>query len=146
MEEDYKNAQGGLTDWGPTPIPVANTGAAYVVLPAGDVVQYNRDIVTHSPNDESAKRKATPICTGVLDYFPDALAAVARVSKAGNDKHNPGQPLHWSRGKSNDHADCVVRHLATRDQIDVTDGETHLAHAAWRVLALLQLQQEKLKS
>ena len=36
-----------------------------------------------------------------------ALAEVARVSKAGNDQHNPGQPLHWARDKSADHADCV---------------------------------------
>jgi hypothetical protein len=95
--------------------------------------------------NESKRRKDTPMCTGVLDYFPDALAAVARVSKKGNEKHNPGQPLHWSRGKSNDHADCVIRHMATREEIDDENGETHLSNAAWRVLALLQLQQEKLK-
>lgn len=94
---------------------------------------------------DSQRRKDTPMCTGVLDYFPDALASVARVSKRGNEKHNPGQPLHWSRGKSNDHADCVIRHMATREEIDPENGETHLANAAWRVLALLQLQQEKLK-
>ena len=43
------------------------------------------------PTDPAA-RKATPIATGVLDYFPLALAEIARVSKAGNDQHNPGQP------------------------------------------------------
>lgn len=43
------------------------------------------------PTDPKA-RKALPITTGVLDYFPDALAAVAACSKAGNDQHNPGQP------------------------------------------------------
>lgn len=91
------------------------------------------------------RRKRTPMCSGVLDYFPDALAAIARVSWKGNEVHNPGQPLHWSRDKSNDHADCVVRHMSTRNDIDPDSGETHLAHAAWRVLALLQLQQEQLK-
>jgi len=45
----------------------------------------------------AAERKSVPICTGVLDYFPDALLAVAGVSKIGNDQHNPGQPLHWSK-------------------------------------------------
>lgn len=94
---------------------------------------------------DSALRKRTPMCSGVLDYFPDALAAVARVSWKGNEKHNPGQPLHWSREKSSDHADCVIRHMSTRDEIDHESGETHLAHAVWRGLALLQLQQEKLK-
>lgn len=94
---------------------------------------------------ESQLRKETPLCAGVLDYFPDALSAVARVSYKGNEKHNPGQPLHWSREKSSDHSDCVVRHMATRNKIDPESGETHLAHAAWRVLAELQLQQEKIK-
>lgn len=98
-----------------------------------------------SPKTESQLRKETPLCAGVLDYFPDALSAVARVSYKGNEKHNPGQPLHWSREKSSDHADCVVRHMATRNKIDPESGETHLAHAAWRVLAELQLQQEKIK-
>jgi hypothetical protein len=86
-------------------------------------------------------RKALPIVTGVLDYFPDALLAVAEVSKAGNDQHNPGQPLHWSREKSTDHADCVGRHLIERGTRD-TDGGRHTAKTAWRILALLQLEIE----
>jgi hypothetical protein len=86
-------------------------------------------------------RKAIPICTGVLDYFPAALAEVAKVSKAGNDQHNPGQDLHWSRGKSADHADTAVRHIMERGTLD-TDGTRHSAKAAWRVLALLQEELE----
>jgi hypothetical protein len=89
----------------------------------------------------SAERKGMPICTGVLDYFPDALAAVAEHSKAGNDKHNPGEPLHWARGKSTDQADCILRHLAARGTRDV-DGTRHSAGLAWRALALLQLEIE----
>jgi hypothetical protein len=91
----------------------------------------------------SAERKGEPIHSGVLRYFPDALAAVSRVSKAGNDKHNPGEPLHWSRGKSNDHLDCAARHIITPGEIDPDSGETHIAHAAWRILAALQLSEEK---
>lgn len=94
---------------------------------------------------ESEKRKRTPVYSGVLMYFPDAIEAIARLSWAGNEKHNPGEPLHWSRGKSGDYADCAVRHLLTPDEIDPETGESHLTAAAWRVLALLQLQQEKLK-
>lgn len=90
----------------------------------------------------SAQRKSEPIYSGVLKYFPNAIAAVSRVSKAGNDKHNPGEPLHWSRGKSNDHLDCLVRHVITPDDIDPDSGEYHLAHAAWRVLAALQILEE----
>lgn len=93
------------------------------------------------PTDAKA-RKGVPMTTGVLDYFPDAIAAVAVVSKVGNDQHNPGQPLHWAREKSTDHADCITRHLVERGTIDV-DGMRHSAKLAWRALALLQTELEQ---
>lgn len=92
---------------------------------------------------DSQERKNTPIFTGVIRYFPDALAAVARVSKIGNDKHNPGEPLHWSREKSTDHGDCIVRHQIEFDEIDKDTGEYHAAQVAWRALAQLQLLEEE---
>jgi hypothetical protein len=92
--------------------------------------------VPELPKD-AAERKALPIASGVLDYFPDALAEVARVSKIGNDQHNPGEPLHWAKEKSTDEADALVRHLLERGTID-TDGTRHSAKVAWRALALLQ--------
>lgn len=98
--------------------------------------------VLRSLGDEAAGRKGTPVTTGALDYFPLAIAEVARISKMGNDQHNPGQPLHWSRGKSLDHADCIVRHLIERGTID-TDGARHSAKVAWRALALLQTELEE---
>jgi len=94
------------------------------------------------PTDSQA-RKNIPIATGLLDYFPAALAAVAEVSKAGNDKHNPGEPLHWARGKSMDQADCIGRHLIERGTIDPDTGLRHSAQLAWRALALLQLELEE---
>ena len=92
------------------------------------------------PTDPQA-RKALPICTGVLDYFPDAIAAVAACSLEGNNQHNPGQPLHWERPKSTDHADCIARHLIERGTMD-RDGIRHSAKLAWRALALLQIEIE----
>lgn len=98
--------------------------------------------------ENAAERKNIPICTGFLDYFPLAAAYVARVSKAGNDQHNPGQPLHWSRGKSSDHADCIARHLMQRGTFDVdvfpgTDERIrHTGKLAWRAMALLQEELE----
>jgi hypothetical protein len=89
----------------------------------------------------AAERKAIPIFTGCLDYFPNALAEVAKISKQGNDQHNPGEPLHWARGKSMDHADTIIRHLMERGTVDV-DGTRHSAKAAWRALALLQEELE----
>ena len=92
------------------------------------------------PTDKE-ERKNSPMTAGVLDYFKNALFEVAKVSKAGNDQHNPGQPLHWSREKSTDHADCIMRHLAERGDID-NDGQRHSAKLAWRALALLQEELE----
>jgi hypothetical protein len=92
------------------------------------------------PTDPKA-RKDTPVARGVLDYFPLAVAAVAELSRIGNEQHNPGQPMHWAREKSTDHADCIARHLIERGTVD-TDGVRHSTKVAWRALALLQLEIE----
>lgn len=91
---------------------------------------------------DSQERKEIPLASGCFDYFPDALAAVAELSYVGNEKHNPGQPLHWARGKSTDEADCLLRHLLERGTVD-TDGIRHSAKVAWRALALLQKELEE---
>lgn len=91
----------------------------------------------------SAERKAEPMHSGVLMYFPDALAAVARLSKAGNDKHNPGEPLHWARGKSTDQMDCVTRHSLTLEKVDPETSEVEAVAMVWRGLAQLQLIEER---
>lgn len=95
-----------------------------------------------SLSSEAEDRKNMPIVSGVLWYFPDALAEVAKVSKIGNDQHNAGQPLHHARGKSTDHADCIGRHLLSAGTID-SDGTRHTAKVAWRALALLQEELER---
>lgn len=105
------------------------------------VVVTTPDKVEGLRTEDSAKRKEYPIFSGLLAYFPDALAEVAHISYLGNQKHNPGQPLHHARGKSNDHLDCAARHLI-QAQWDEGD-ENHLAEAAWRVLAELQVRCER---
>lgn len=89
---------------------------------------------------DPAARKNLPLAA-VLDYFPDALMAIAAVIKSGNDQHNPGQPLHWARGKSMDQADCLLRHFMDRGALDA-DQLRHSAKMAWRALALLQIEIE----
>ena len=91
---------------------------------------------------ESDRRKATPIWSGVLRYFPDAVAAVARLSLKANGKHNPGKPMGWAREKSKDHGDSLVRHQMEPEKIDPETGELHAAAVAWRALAQLQLLEE----
>lgn len=95
------------------------------------------------PTDAKA-RKALPLFSGVLNYFPDALLAVAEVSRIGNDQHNPGQPLHWAKEKSTDEADALARHLLDHGKLD-SDGIRHSAKVAWRALALLQREIEGTK-
>lgn len=91
-----------------------------------------------------AERKEVAMSRGLLAYFPDALALVARHSARSNEKHNPGQPLHWSREKSTDHEDCIIRHSAAiavnPDALD--DGQPEIVCRAWRALAALQLWAE----
>lgn len=103
--------------------------------------------------EDSAARKLIPIVSGFLDYFTAAVAEVAKISYYGNMKHNPGQELHWSRSKSNDHADTIGRHLAERggtydftfkdeQGVEHTVQLRHSASMAWRALALLQEELE----
>jgi hypothetical protein len=92
-------------------------------------------------SDDAKTRKNAPMARGLLDYFPDALFAVADLSRIGNEQHNPGQPMHWAKEKSTDHADCIMRHLVDRGTLD-SDGVRHATKVAWRALALLQTEIE----
>lgn len=97
--------------------------------------------MTALPSD-SKERKEIPLAEGLLWYFPNALAEVARVSKQANEQHNPGEPMRHVRSKSGDHADCIVRHLVDAGAVD-SDGLRHTAKVAWRALALLQEELER---
>ena len=91
---------------------------------------------------DAKERKETPIKTGVLDYFPDAIRAVAKCSYIGNEQHNPGTALHWDRSKSGDELDALTRHLMDAGTVD-SDGIRHSAKVAWRALANLQKEIER---
>jgi len=86
-------------------------------------------------------RKKPPIATGVLDYFPLALAAIAECSRIGNKQHNPDEPMYWNREKSQDHADSLIGHFLERGNED-TDGISHTTKVAWRALAMLEIEEE----
>lgn len=98
----------------------------------------------HLPTS-AAERKGIPLFSGCINYFPDALAAVAILSRIGNDQHNPGSPLHWDRSKSGDEKDALARHLLEAGTFD-TDGVRHSAKVAWRALANLQKEIEEAKA
>ena len=99
------------------------------------------------PLDATA-RKGIPVYSGFIKYFPLAIAAVAELSRIGNDQHNPGKPLHWDRSKSGDELDAQGRHMldmasAGEGAVD-TDDVLHATKNAWRALAHLQKLLEKL--
>jgi len=88
---------------------------------------------------KAESRKATPVFSGVLKYFPNAIKEVAKCSQVGNDQHHPEKPLHWDMDKSKDEYDALTRHLIdhTINPID-DDGVLHLTKVAWRALAGLE--------
>tara|TARA_R110002153_G_scaffold272757_1_gene441976 strand:+ start:46 stop:459 length:414 start_codon:yes stop_codon:yes gene_type:complete len=88
-------------------------------------------------------RKAIPVFSGVLAYFPDALKEVAKASYAATKQHHPDKDMFWDRTKSTDHRDSLGRHLIDhlKNPVD-TDGVLHLAKVAWRSLAALQIYLE----
>jgi hypothetical protein len=103
--------------------------------------------------EDSKERKNYPLLRGLFRYFPAALAGVAKTSKAGNDKHNPGEEMHHARDKSSDHGDCILRHLMDTEDLlarldrgeDVTKENIleEVSCLAWRALALSQELHEK---
>lgn len=90
---------------------------------------------------DAKERKGLPIFSGCVKYFPDALVAVAELSRIGNDQHNPGKPLFWDRSKSSDELDALMRHLIDAGTMD-TDNVRHSTKVAWRALANLQKEIE----
>jgi len=97
-----------------------------------------RPVASHFPTD-AKERKGIPMARGLLDYFPGALADVAWLSRIGNDQHNPGEPIHWAKEKSVDHADCILRHVTDRGLLD-NDNVPHSVKLCWRALALRQIE------
>lgn len=108
-----------------------------VIAPENTTLPIPYALLPHTAGD----RKTIPLASGLFDYFTSALIEVAKVSFKGNEQHNPGEPLHWARGKSTDHADTMIRHFVERGSVD-TDGTRHSAKMVWRALALLQMELE----
>lgn len=102
---------------------------------------------------DSNDRKNYAVYRGCLRYFPAALAGVSKISKLGNDKHNLGQEMHHARNKSQDHGDCILRHLIDVDSLLAAEerGESvnkedilnEVSSMAWRALALAQIIHEQ---
>lgn len=120
-----------------------DTYAEHVELGSADLFEpQETPAPANSLPEDSDLREQFPMADGLLDYFPNALAEVSKVSKIGNEKHNPGQAMHWSRGKSTDHRNKIMRHLIDAGGKD-SYGVRHSAYLAWRALANLQEELER---
>lgn len=93
---------------------------------------------------DSAARKQVPLWTFLSTYFPKTFVAMTQLSYAANEKHNPGQSMHWAREKSADHKDCILRHLLDEERVDPETGQPEAVAAAWRACANAELVIERL--
>ena len=83
---------------------------------------------------DAKERKAIPVYTGFINYFPKAIAAVAKVSLVGGIQHGQtAETLHWDRSKSGDELDALMRHILDGDWEQV----------AWRAMANLEKKLEE---
>ena len=82
-----------------------------------------------------------PIFRGVINQFPRAMEAIAKVSLFGANKYNNGD-IRFDHLKSPHHIDSELRHaisIAKGEEYDEESGEPHRAHKAWRACADLEL-------
>ena len=92
-----------------------------------------RNLKATLPSD-AQERKAIPVYTGIIKYFPDAIVEISKVSLKGGIQHGlTPETLHWDRSKSGDELDAMMRHLIDEDW----------AQVAWRALENLQKQIER---
>lgn len=103
--------------------------AAEYLEPVQDAPTAGKELLPH----DSDERKGIPLHSVLFGYFPSAMVALAKHAHDSNEKHNPGEELHWSRAKSDDHADAALRHLVEGDYVGLL----------WRAAALLQLELEE---
>ena len=93
---------------------------------------------------KSAERKKFPIGRMLKRYWPQTIVVLSRLCWEGNEKHNPGEDLHWNRGASDDHNDCTLRHFLEGDHIDEDCGIPACVQVAWRALCASEVMLEEL--
>jgi hypothetical protein len=78
--------------------------------------------------EDAQDRKDIPIYRGFIEYFPDAIVEVTKLSVRGSKQHHPDGKVWWDKSKSSDELDALMRHLLEGDWASV----------AWRAMANLQ--------
>ena len=93
-------------------------------------------------NEPGAKLDALkpPIAQGCIQYFPQALGAIATVSAVGARKYSWNGWRHVEDGL-NRYSNAELRHIVaeTQELYDPNTKLLHAAHRAWNALAVLEL-------
>lgn len=99
-----------------------------------------RDPNGKDPHAPGAKLDAGKVKAGLLADFALALTEVAKVGTFGAEKYTRGG---WQEVPNavERYSDAMWRHLlkARHETNDPDSGLTHLSHAAWNALAVLEL-------
>lgn len=98
--------------------------------------------VDPSPTKQDAGVK-TPAYRGLAANFAHALLAVADVSREGLHKYPTYEGWKQTPNGIPVYADALLRHVlayAGGELVDPESGLSHLAHAAWNALAILELE------
>lgn len=94
-----------------------------------------------------------PVGIVIHRQFPNALKAIAECSKYGHDKYSE-QDVDWlncqrvENGQER-YLNATMRHLLESginlDELDSESGLSHLKHAAWNMMQLLEILELKNK-
>lgn len=78
----------------------------------------------------------------VLDGFKRALTEVGKVGTFGANKYSDNGWMEVENGIAR-YRDAMYRHLFATDYYDNQSGFSHMAHAAWNMLAMLELMERE---
>tara|TARA_R110002153_G_C13193975_1_gene486321 strand:- start:380 stop:820 length:441 start_codon:yes stop_codon:yes gene_type:complete len=123
-----QHALGRAFNWGESPQGEEFWKGIWDQLTGGTYFFTEEESAGRALPTDSAERKAHPVYSGFIQYFPHAIAAVSHLSYKGNQQHHPDKPLHWDKDKSGDELDAMMRHLIDEDWV----------HVAWRAMANLE--------
>lgn len=77
----------------------------------------------------------------VLDSMPNALLHVVAVGTYGAEKYEADS---WRQVEARRYKDALYRHYLAGDGNDEESGLSHLAHAAWNALVILEFKLNEL--
>lgn len=134
---DYLNDQ-------PMSVTIANAGGI------NKLVEKEIGLIERDPNGRRANEPGAKLDSGkvkahlMLSGFSLALREVAKVTTYGAEKYSPNGWLEVPDGEQR-YADAMMRHilLSVREPFDAESKLSHIAHAAWNVLAILELELRK---